>query len=64
MKTFGCSKYKIDQARKFNSLNTGIKLPQTNPKTRIYMDIGKAEHFLDFLFPQAFYRTLHMEQLE
>ena len=50
MKTFGCSKYKIDQARKFNSLNTGIKLPQTNPKIRIYMDIGKAEHFLDFLF--------------
>ena len=32
------------------SLNTGIKLPQTGPKTRVRMDIGKAEHFLDFLF--------------
>ena len=28
MKTLGCSKYKIDQARKFRSLNTGIKLAQ------------------------------------
>ena len=47
MKTFGCSKYKIDQARKFRSLNTRIKLPQTGPKTRVCMDIGKAEHFLE-----------------
>ena len=50
MKTFGCSKYKIDQARKFRSLNTGIKLPQTGPKTNVCMDIGKVEHFFDFLF--------------
>ena len=49
MMIFGCSKYKIDQAQKFSSLNTGIKLPLTGPKTRVRMDTGKAEHFLDFL---------------
>ena len=49
MMIFGCSKYKIDQAQKFSSLNTGIKLPLTSPKTRVRMDTGKAEHFLDFL---------------
>ena len=50
MKTFGCLKYKIDQAKKFNSLNTCINLPQTSPKTRVHMEIGKIEHFLDFVF--------------
>ena len=50
MKTFGCLKYKIDQAKKFNSLNTCIKLPQTSRKTRVHMEIGKIEHFLDFVF--------------
>ena len=39
MKVFGCSKYKIDQARKMKNANVGITIDQK-----------KAEHFLDFIF--------------
>ena len=49
MKTFGCLKYKIDQAQKFSSLNTGIKLPQTDPKTRAHTEIGKAIYNWKFI---------------
>ena len=50
MKVFGVSKYKIDQARKFRKENTGFKIPATTQKSRVHMNIFKAEHFLDFLF--------------
>ena len=50
MKVFGVSKYKIDQARKFRKENDGFKIPATTQKSRVRMDISKAEHFLEFLF--------------
>ena len=50
MKVFGCSKYKIDQARKMKNANVGITIPVEKEITRNRLDQKKAEHFLDFIF--------------
>ena len=50
MKVFGCSKYKIDQARKMKNANIGITIPVEKEIMRNRLDQKKAEHFLDFIF--------------
>ena len=49
MEHFNCSRYCVDKARKWNSSNFGLKLPEKTKFTRNRMDLQKCEHFLDFV---------------
>lgn len=47
---FGCTKYAVEVARKWNIVNKGLALPEKKVFTRSKLDEAKCEHFLDFLF--------------
>ena len=50
METFNCTKYKIEQARKWNAINSGLVLPTKVQFKRSKLNVSKCEHFLDFVF--------------
>ena len=50
METFNCTKYKIEQARKWNAINLGLVLPTKVQFKRSKLNVSKCEHFLDFVF--------------
>ena len=50
MNLFGCSKYKIDQARKWKIENHANIVPEKVSFTRNRLNIDKCEHFVDFIF--------------
>ena len=50
LETFNCSKYKIEQARKWNAINSGLVLPTKVQFKRNNINVSKCEHFLDFVF--------------
>ena len=50
MSLFGCSKYKVDLARKWKQQNAGLFKVQKETFTRNQLNVIKCEHFLDFLF--------------
>ena len=45
---FGCSSYRVKQARKL--CTKGLVIPKKTKFTRNKLDLNKAEHFLDFVF--------------
>jgi hypothetical protein len=47
---FGCSRYKVDQARKWQAFSDGLVLPEKVKFKRSKLNIQKCEHFLDFVF--------------
>ena len=47
---FECSRYKVDQARKWKACNAGLVLPEKTKFKRSKLNIMKCEHFLDFIF--------------
>ena len=57
METFNCTKYKIEQARKQNAINSGLALPTKVQFKRNKVYVSKCEYFLDFVFMSA---LLHM----
>ena len=50
MSLFGCSKYKVDLARKSKQQNAGLLKVQKETFTRNRLNFNKCEHFLDFIF--------------
>ena len=50
METFNCTKYKIEQARKWNAINSGLVLPIKVQFKRNKLNVSKYEHFLNFVF--------------
>ena len=51
MKTFNCSRYIVDKARKLQPECVGLAIPEKAKHSRInHLTIAKVEHFLDFLF--------------
>ena len=48
MKSFECSKRKVDDARKI--ISDGIHVPEVTKHTRSRLDLNKCQHFLDFIF--------------
>ena len=50
MKAFNCTKYRIEQARKWKSLSDGLLIPKKEQFSRKRLDLNKSEHFLDFIF--------------
>ena len=50
METFYCKKYKIEQARKRNAINSGLVLPTKVQFKRTKLNVSKCEHFLGFVF--------------
>ena len=46
----GCSKYQVETARSLGVLQDGIHKQINTPTTRLRLDRGKVEHFMDFLF--------------
>ena len=53
MNYFGCSRYKVDQARKWRKSCSGLLLPQKVKHHRKKLDLVKAEHFIDFVFTRG-----------
>ena len=47
---FQCTKYQIDQARKWRANNETLTIPEREKLKRNKLDIKKCEHFLDFAF--------------
>lgn len=47
---FGCTKYQVDQARKWRANNDTLTIPMKEKLKRHKIDINKCEHFLDFVF--------------
>ena len=47
---FNCSKYRVDQARKWRKSCEGLLLPKKEKHHRNKLDLVKAEHFIDFVF--------------
>ena len=58
MKYFHCTKYKVDQVRKLESLANGLEIPKKATITRSKLNIQKCEHFLDFLFKNKLLREV------
>ena len=50
MEIFGCSRYKVDQARKMKSREKGVNRPENTKFRRTRLNAEKAEHFIQFLF--------------
>ena len=50
MSLFGCSKYKVDLARKWKQQNADLLKVQKETFTRNRLDFNKCELFLDFIF--------------
>ena len=50
MEIFGCSRWKIDQARAMKMQNKGVTAKEKVPFKRNRLNTEKSEHFLDFLF--------------
>ena len=46
---FNCSKYRVDQARKWRKSCEGLLLPKKEKHHRNKLDLVKAEHFIDFV---------------
>lgn len=60
MSLFGCSKYKVDLARKWKQQNAGLFKVQKETFTRNRLNFNKCKHLLDFIFPVGSCKTQHM----
>ena len=60
MSLFGCSKYKVDLARKWKQQNADLLKVQKETFTRNRLDFNKCELFLDFIFQVGSCKTQHM----
>ena len=58
IKSFHCTKYKVDQAKKLKSLANGLDIPKKATVTRNKLNIQKCEHFLDCLFNNKFWQDV------
>ena len=59
MEAFGCSRYKVDQARKLSSNNSGLVIPSvTKTVVRSRLNQDKVEHFLEFIFTSGLLRDV------
>ena len=64
METFNCTKYKIEQARKWNAINSGHVLPTNVQFKGNKLNTSKCEHFLDFVFVSGLLQVLLTPKLQ
>ena len=64
MEIFNCTKYKIEQARKWNAINSGHVLPTNVQFKGNKLNTSKCEHFLDFVFVSGLLQVLLTPKLQ